>query len=161
LLKDNYQSYAAGDVNALTVVGQDFLEQVSDSELYVNLYTGQAGSIIANSEVPTNTADVEIYTEIFNNGSQAVTEPFTVTFYKDAALTQVIDSVTVDPTVAGCARDSYVASVTWPDLPAGKHTYWVQLDSGNVIVEEKDSDNVASGLVLVDPQTNFLPTVLR
>ncbi len=161
LLKDNYQSYSAGDVNALTAVGQDYLDQVSTFDLYVNLYTGQAGSIVANSEAPSNTADVTIFTEFFNNGSQSISEPFTVTFYQDEALTQVIDSVTVDPTLQGCARHGYVASVTWSGLTPGTYTYWVKLDNGNVIDEELENDNVASGVVLVDPQNNFLPLVNR
>ncbi|MCA9942286.1 MAG: hypothetical protein H6656_14185 [Ardenticatenaceae bacterium] len=161
LLKPNYQTYAPGDVNALTAVGEDYLDQVSGFELSANLYTGQAGLVVVNSVAPANTADAEIYAEFYNNGSQSISDPFTVTFYQDQALTQVIDSVTVNPTLQGCARHIFSASVTWPDLSSGVHKFWVKLDTGNAIDEGNENDNVASGLVIVDPQDSFLPSVLR
>jgi hypothetical protein len=37
------------------------------------------------------------------NGNVAIEKPFTATFYMDAALTKVIDSVTITPNIRGYA----------------------------------------------------------
>lgn len=161
LLVDNYANFAPGSTTALTTVGQNFLAQISAYDLYLNLYANQAGSIVAHSQAPDNTADVDLIVEFFNNGNQTIDQPFTVTFYKDANLTQIINSVTVNPTLMGCARHSYFATVAWLDLAPGTYTYWVKLDTNNVLGEEFENDNVASGVVIVDPISSFLPIVQR
>ena len=161
LLKDNYLSFVGGDINGMSEVGMFYQQQIASYELYANLFAVEAMPTVENIQAPASTVDAEISVEFFNNGNQAITDPFTVSFYKDANLTQLIDSVTINPTVNGCARLGYVASVTWPSLSSGTHHFWVKLDSANVISEDVESDNVVSGVVLVDPEDIYLPFTRR
>jgi len=95
-----------------------------------------------------------------------------VTFYADSQLTQVIGQVEIPgPSSAniglpGCALNTVPVSVTWTGLDSGSHPYWVKVDSENVIDEggapqEGENDNVAAGVVLVDPQRFWLPITGR
>jgi hypothetical protein len=91
-----------------------------------------------------------------NGGTYSIVDPFTVTFYSDAALTAPIGSTVVDPSqtgpVAGCSwiADDPTARVLWPNLPVGVHRYWAKIDSDEQIAETTESDNVtASGVVTV------------
>ncbi|MCZ7673002.1 MAG: hypothetical protein M5U34_40720 [Chloroflexi bacterium] len=96
-----------------------------------------------------------------NNGSIAVSTPFTVTFYSDVALTQEIGSSLVTQTIGGCAREAVEVSVSWHGLGPGLHKFWGVIDSGNDVVGENKADNEFAGFVLVDPLQLFLPTVRR
>ena len=115
-----------------------------------------------------STADVEISALVSNNGNTAVLEEFTVTFYSDAALTQIIgtDTVTVpgagEASVSGCIQQKVTATTLWSGLTPGVHHFWVEVDSGGIIVENPvegagKSDNVASGFVIVDPENLQMP----
>jgi hypothetical protein len=115
-----------------------------------------------------STADVDLSALVGNNGNTAVLEEFMVKFYSDAALTQIIgtDTVTVpgagEASVSGCARQKVMATTLWSDLTPGLHYYWVEVDSGGAIEEDPvagagKSDNVASGFVIVDPESLTMP----
>ncbi|RMH01847.1 MAG: hypothetical protein D6706_01190 [Chloroflexi bacterium] len=161
LNRGTYNTKAVGDLSVLTPVGQNFYDHMQGQSTYVNLKATQAMPVAINTSGGSVTVTLTV--EIYNNGTRSITTPFDVTFYKDAALTNPIGTVTVSPTLEGCARRSYTASVSWPGLTSGKYTYWVKVDSGDVIAEtnELSSDNVLSGVVLVDPENVFLPMTSR
>jgi hypothetical protein len=62
--------------------------------------------------------------------------------------------------LGGCARRQLVVTTTWADLNSGAYSFWVKVDSDEVIAETKETDNVKQGLVIVNPVDRFLPLVL-
>ncbi len=149
------------DTNPLTftVVGQMYQSSVASRALAPNLVPrllgGSAPVLTSGSTSVTATLPVQIV----NNGNQLVTVPLSVTFYSDAAMTQVIGSVLIQDDVPGCARRRVTASVAWPNLGSGFHSYWVKVDSANVVAETNETDNVASGQVFVGTRRFYLPLV--
>ena len=92
----------------------------------------------------------------YNDGSTGILDSFTVTFYQDAALTQVIGKTVITPRISGiingCSWDHPTdwASVTW-SVPVGTHNFWAKIDSSNSISgETSESDNVTSGKVTIN-----------
>ncbi len=150
------------DLVTFTKMGQTFKNHILNEASYQNLLVDQVKNIVVKPG-PGGTATVDISATFRNNGNTKINQPFTVTFYKDAALTMPIDSVTISSDVRGCTSSSYVASVQWADLTPGLHKYWVHVDSGNVIVElpPNNNDNIGSGQVLVVSNQVLLPTVQR
>lgn len=161
LLKQNYTAFAPGSANAFTEIGQNFYNQVLSKTRYSNLKVGTAASAVAFTAGSGSTANVTLTVTFYNNGNVNITQPFNVTFYRDAARTQVIGTTTVNPVLSGCARREYKASVVWSGLSTGTRTYWVEIDSNNAL-PESNADNVASGTVLVNPKSSsYLPFVGR
>jgi len=150
-LNDN--NYADG---TLTPMGSAY-KQAAGAELIVNLIPEQTTIPV----VVQGTSTATLTASIMNNGSIAVSTPFTVTFYSDVALTQEIGSSLVTQTIGGCAREAVEVSVSWHGLGPGLHKFWGVIDSGNDVVGENKADNEFAGFVLVDPLQLFLPTVRR
>jgi CARDB len=148
------------DRSTLTMMGNKFKSYVASEPLFKNLKVDQ----VANVDVATNgapTASARISVTFRNKGTQAITQPFTVTFYENANLTSPIGSVMINPTIYGCSAQAYTASVTWNGLTKGTHTYYVHLDSGNVIDEfpAQNGDNVGVGQVKVHASQTNLPVI--
>lgn len=150
------------DLTALTVVGSAFKSEVADRTLLPNLFPDNAAHVSGFIIAPATTATVTLSVDVYNNGNTAVTAPTTVTFYNNAALTPVneIGSISMS-NLDGCARGPVTVSVPWSGLISGVHRYWVKVDNGNVVNESNENDNIASGLVIIDPYQNFLPSILR
>ena len=144
-----------------TGVGQMFRSNVASRALAPNLVPRLLGGSapILTSGSPSVTATLPV--EIVNNGNQLVTAPLSVTFYSDQALTQVIGSVVIQADLSGCARRRVTASVAWPNLGAGFHSYWVKVDSANVIAETNETDNVVTGHVVVGSRRLYLPLISK
>ena len=87
--------------------------------------------------------------QMLNNGSVATGTSFTVTFYADQALTQVIGSTVVSDPVGGCVGRPLTARTTWANLPVGAYPFWVKIDSAGNIAETNEGDNVGTGTVTV------------
>jgi hypothetical protein len=158
LLVEDYYIYAPDSPSALSQVGRTYSDRVFSREQTIDLVAGEAADVETQAEQPGGTADVELSVGFLNNGSGLIVKPFKVTFYEDAALTQVIGETTVRPgqtgLINGCAWDRITdwASVTWDDVPVGIYNYWVEVDSQNDIGGETDGgNNVASGQVTVTP----------
>jgi hypothetical protein len=100
-------------------------------------------------------------TQVVNNGNQLVSGPVTITFFSDEALTQVIDSIVIAGSIPGCARRRSAVSVAWPDLGTGPHSFWVKVDSADLIAEANEADNVAAGQSFVGTYGAYLPLIAR
>ncbi len=144
------------DLSSLTQVGRTFSDYVGNIATSVNLFPGDVANIIAFTSIPTGTAGITLSASIYNNGNTYVSGPITVTFYADANLTQVIGSSVFTKTLGGCARQWVTANVFWGGLTTGKYQYWVKVEG-----DDYTADNIAQGLVLVNPDQIFLPLVLR
>ncbi|MDW8099860.1 MAG: CARDB domain-containing protein, partial [Anaerolineae bacterium] len=136
-------------LNALSAVGERYRDEVARHASTVNLRPGSVGSSPGYVKSPGDRATVQLYVQIFNNGSVATPGPFAVTFYADQDLTQVIGTAIVSDTVPGCASRARTAYVTWADLPVGVHRFWVKVDSWDSLVETDETDNVGQGTVIV------------
>ncbi len=146
LLKQDFRDYELGDLDALNTVGMTYRSEVQKRSVAANL--------VASSVSPTigDGSSAPIRIGIRNTGTSAVAQPFTVTFYADEALTQVIGSTTVDSAVNGCHwhNDTHSAEINWSGLSTGVHTFWAKVDSGNSVAESSENDNIASGSVYVN-----------
>lgn len=140
------------DRKTLTQVGENYRDHVQSKPLSVNLVIDHVPpSVVRIGQ--DGTAAAELSVKFRNNGNTAVYSPFKVTFYKDEALTQEIDSVMVSPELRGCATDLETAVVEWPGLGTGLHEFWVHIDSENAIAEipSQENDNLDSSFVQVNP----------
>jgi len=156
LLVDDYDNYAADAPNALTQIGRDYGTRVFSRETTFNLIAGEAPDVQATANQPQGTVDVELSVGYSNDGSGYILDPFWVTFYSDAALTQIIGKSKVEPgftgLINGCSwgRITDWASVTWSDVPIGTHSFWAKVDSlDNIKSEYHEGDNVVQGKVEV------------
>ena len=150
------------DLIELTVVGSAFKSEIAERTLIPNLFAHNATSAPGFIIAPATTATVTLSVDVYNNGNTAVTVPITATFYNNAAMTpaNVIGSTSV-PNLDGCARSPVSVNMSWSGLTSGAHRYWVKVDSDNALNESDEGDNIISGIVLVDPYQNFLPSIRR
>ncbi len=158
LLLQNYDDFAAGSEDALTLLGQAFqafvMSQPTAANLAIGIISGGNGQV----DQPGGTATVNLTIHFFNNGTATVSEPFEITLYGDAALTQVLATVVFDPAaenapVNGCAwnRSTHQITMEVSDLEAGVYSFWAVIDSQNDIVESSETDNVGNGLITIMP----------
>jgi hypothetical protein len=159
----------SGSLTGLTPVGDRYRAWAQTEQLFPNLLPDGLSSSIAFTSDPGGTAAAKLKVIVGNNGNIDVSVPFSVTFYADSDLTQVIASTSLPITgtdspgfpVPGCARRTIMAEAIWGDLSPGLHQYWVVIDSSLQIVESDEGDNGISGFVIINPQQIFLPVVRR
>lgn len=148
---------STGLPTGLTTIGQVFKNEVIDTTFNLNLVP----TAVSKTAV-SNTTSAVISAEVRNNGTLRVGSSFTVSFYSNAAMTNLIGQVVVPANLGGCAVDSETVSVTWNGLlPDQANQFWVKIDSANTVAESNESDNTTSGLVIVDPDQLFLPFTRR
>jgi hypothetical protein len=147
------------DLTTLTLVGETWKNYVEALPSNINLSPAQTPPQWADIVPPATSAEATLAVWIRNNGN-TLAPPVTVTFYSDAALTQEIATTTVN-NVRGCGRDQYLATVTWSNLTAGIHRFWVKADSPGTIPETNENDNVSTSLVFVDGSQIYLPITRR
>jgi hypothetical protein len=143
-----------------TAVGQRWHDYAASVQETMNFYPSEVPGIVAHIPPGEDAVTVTLSVAIKNNGDLAPTETVTVTFYSDEGLTIPIGSATFTG-LRGCARFVTVAATMWKDLGAGAHPFWVKIDSEETVAETLETDNVAQGLVLVNPRQLFLPLVLH
>jgi hypothetical protein len=146
------------DKTTLSQLGNAYQSHIDADPYDVDLLIGARLSSIG--PIQAGVADVQLSADIYNNGSKAETTSITVNFYKDAALTQPIGSTITIPTdLRGCARVHLTASTTWANLTPGKYTYWVKVTPASG--ETNTSNNVSSGVFLIDQNPTFAPVILK
>jgi hypothetical protein len=168
LIRTNYQDFPPGDPAALTQMGQTYRQEASRTGT-TNLAAGQARNYTSFATAPNNRGSAVLTVNFRNSGIQSVVQPFKVTFYSNANLTNEIGSVTYDPTrdgaVSGCTwggRNNEQVSIVWNNLTVGTHQYWVKIDSDNVVTETNNNDNVTGpGVVTIHPKGLYVPVVNR
>ncbi len=155
---------------ALSQMGQAYKEWVAAQSLYTNLLPDPPADSVAAPAAGQTTVTATLTAAVRNNGTLRAGVPFSVTFYADEALSQVIDTAVVPaagadfPGLTGCATRHVSVQVSWPDLGPGWHDYWIEVDSGDDIGEGPpggELDNVTQGRVLVPFAQAFLPTIQR
>jgi hypothetical protein len=154
-------SLLSADLTSLTQVGQVFSSTVRNLTTYADLVPGRAASVVAFTSAPSETVTATLSADIYNHGNISASGPITVTFYSteqtgSMVITETIGSAVITEALGGCARRFATVTTTWADLAAGPHHYWVDVEG-----DSYTTDNVAEGLVLVNPTQVFLPLVLR
>lgn len=144
---------ANGDPVAFTSVGTMFQNEIAARPLAVNLLPVNASTIAA-----TGVTSATISVEVMNNGNRRALSNYSVTFYRDPALTDMIGTVIIPGGVQGCTFEKEVVSVDWDGLVPGTNRFWVLVFSS----EDSDAtDNVTTGFVIVDPEQLYLPIIRR
>ena len=158
LLDYDYQDKAVGDLSALTAMGLNYRQHALSTPNTVNLHVIDAEDATAVVDVDGK-GNATLRVRFTNNGDYNVQTPFTVGFYSDSNLSQLIEGVEVTAIAQGCGVYEYEATIEWDDLSAGWHNYWVKVDAGNTIGEtnEARADNVAQGRVYVGNNNIYTP----
>ncbi len=148
------------DLVTFTPIGKAFQDHVFAEEATQNLVADQTDPVIAYAG-PDGKAAVTISAAFRNNGNRSISEPVSVTFYKDAALSKPIGSTLITADIRGCAGSAYLASIKWSGLSKGRHKYWFLLDSSEDIDEQPagNGDNIGSGTVFIMTDSIYLPIV--
>ena len=167
LLDGDYNDAVPGSESVLTLQGQTFMQEATNQPMTSNLVIERVN---VNDGQPVvlglGGATVDVRVSIRNNGNTAVNSPMTVTIYSDAAQTNPIGDVVIEPVIHGCARSVYDAVIEWTIEDEGLHNFYVDVDSADSITESNEADNTDAGFVLVEGadfevQSIFLPMVLR
>ncbi len=157
-----YDSFTEGTVNnmvtadsegnrtGLSLNGVNYQNRIATNGRFVNHIITKTSNPVAYTTSPTSSVSVSLTTTILNNGNTTATEPMVVSFYADEELTQVIGTAVLTEPLYGCAMQQTAVSVTWPDLTSGTFPYWVTI-----------SNELETGLVLINPQSVYLPFASR
>jgi hypothetical protein len=146
---------------AVSPVGTALQGQTQASGATVNLFPTQTYGAAGMPPPPGQVVTATLLAEMRNNGNTAIATPFTVTFYADSALQQLIASTVVTQGLRGCVMQPVSVVVSWAGLAAGTHAYWVRVDASGVIMETNESDNVLRGTVFVGSYGVALPLVFK
>jgi hypothetical protein len=98
---------------------------------------------------------------VSNVGNISITPPVTVSFYAGIPTSStLIGRQVISRPIDGCAHTVWV-SQTWPNLNAGAHPVYIEVDASNPSMETTRNNNRASGLALVATHRVYLPEILR
>ena len=157
LLAPGYRNMPAGSTDALSDIGNKFRTLGAAIPTTPNLIVESVYGSNADSSAGSATVDMTVV--VRNNGNIHLNQAFTVEFYSDAAMTNVIDTVAVDPVIDGCARTAYHITGQRTTSTSGSFDFWVKVDAGNAISEVSESDNTGSASSIVDPTRIYAPSV--
>ena len=155
LLENQFWTKTPGAAASYSPIGVEFKNAAATSATSLNLavtdvsYTRAAGS-----------KNVQLKATIYNNGNAAISNPVTVTFYSDSAMTKEIGKTTMTAPLAGCARNSYQASINWT-VPATSLTAAVWVKVSSAATETVQTDNVKSISVSTADHQILLPIIVR
>ena len=160
ILAPGFDEKPAGDLSGLTPMGLNYRQNAFSRTRDFNLHAivAEASAVFVDDD---GTADATLRLKFTNNGNSNIQTPFTVGFYRNANLTQLIGEVVITPIAMGCGVYEYEATVEWTDLSPGWHNFWAKLDADNVIGEsdESSSDNVERGRVYVGRNAIYSPVI--
>ncbi len=154
---------------SLTEVGETFQNWVQAQDLTINLRPDPLVPIVKYLPPGQLTTNADLVVNTRNNGTIGVGEAFTVTFrYPEGGWFQEIGSSVIPaptetfPGLTGCATRAIPVGATWQNLGAGRHDYYVLVDSELDIPEDGpgEADNIANGYVFVGTTQIMLPLVL-
>ncbi|MBK7180122.1 MAG: hypothetical protein IPH82_23550 [Chloroflexi bacterium] len=103
-------------------MGEAYRDYVTPLPLNRNLFvTSVPNPVVDSNGVGTASAQLSV---VFRNNGVLPLPPFNVTFYSNAAMTNVIGTASFTPAAEGCAMVRYTAvGVRWDNLAAGTHPF--------------------------------------
>lgn len=150
-----------GSLVGLTDLGWRYRNKAINAPIYLNLTLAPLIPVVAETS-GNGSVDVMLSAEVGNSGSIEHRAGFSVTFYADSGLTQVIGQAQVpapaadEPGLRGCATGKVDVSTTWSGLSSGLHPFWVKIAG-----QGAGPEDVAKGFVLVDPEHAWFPIFRR
>lgn len=155
----------------LTPTGKSFYTATRAISPTLNLLATQASDALAIIG-DDGQAEGVLAAAMRNNGNRRIEAPFTVTFYSDEALTEVIGEVVVPAPdedfvgVTGCSVREWwaTADLAWSPAPEpGTYPYWAVVDDGDTIDETDENDNVTSGEIefVAAGEHVYLPALVK
>lgn len=158
MLVDNFDDYTPGALEALSPMGHAMRNQALAEPILPNLLIRELQAEVES--IGQTVATVRLDATVYNNGSTYVDQEFDVTLYADAALTIPIGTVNVPANFAGCTRQAFDVSMTWQVAVPGVYQVYAQVDSGEVIIESTETDNIAiTGFQLDSDGNTPTPTI--
>lgn len=107
------------------------------------------------------TASATLRATVSNIGNISVSQPITVSFYAGLPPSGTLfASTAVTLPLAGCAATLDVTAL-WPNLSAGVHPFYADLDGSNIIAETDESNNQIMGKVFVATYQLRIPLIAR
>jgi len=143
----------------MTGVGQVYANHGAAALRTLNLYPKVVHGAVGLGMNGDGTRNARLTAEVRNAGSIPTTGSFTVSFYRDAGLTNLIGSVVVPAGLSGCDGQTALARVVWPNLPPGEYPFWAKVDAGGEAIETEEGDNVLQGKVYVGRYGLAVPSV--
>jgi len=143
----------------MTGVGQVYANHGAAALRTLNLYPKVVHGAVGLGMNGDGTRNARLTAEVRNAGSIPTTGSFTVSFYRDAGLTNLIGSVAVPAGLSGCDSQTALARVVWPNLPPGEYPFWAKVDAGGEAIETEEGDNVLQGKVYVGKYGLAVPSV--
>jgi hypothetical protein len=150
---------STGSSYALSPQGRAFRDYVTSIPLHVNLLPTVAWAPSRSSLDGMSPVTATLKAEIRNNGNRALNKPVVVSFYANAAQTDLIGTASVQG-LGGCARTSVTVQVEWPNRVTGAHRFWVVVDDSQ-IPGSNPHDNVLQGVFIANPIQVYLPLAAR
>jgi hypothetical protein len=107
------------------------------------------------------TASATLRVAVSNIGNISISQPITVSFYAGLPpIGTLFASTAVTLPLAGCAATLDVTAL-WPNLSAGVHPFYADLDVSNIIAETDESNNQITGKVFVATYQLRIPLIAR
>jgi hypothetical protein len=104
---------------------------------------------------------ITLTANILNNGNSPTKQAVDVTFFSDAAMTQVIGSTTIPAGIGGCARQPAAAAIVWNNAALDTENFWAKVDVQNQQFESNELDNSVSGVMRLRAAVADLPDRVR
>jgi hypothetical protein len=127
----------------------------------IDLYAYQAHGEPVFAAFITQTVTATLKVMFANSGNYNAFQPIHVTFWDGPPATgSIIGTQIYTNGIAGCGGTA-TANVAWPNLTAGLHQFYAQVDSAHEIAELSESNNSVIGQVLIGTYQIFLPITLH
>jgi hypothetical protein len=141
--------------------GDMFASIAQAQPISIDLYAYQAHGDPMFAAFMTQTVTATLNVMFANSGNYNVSQPINVTFWDGPPGTgSIIGTQVFTNGISGCGGTA-MASVTWPNLTAGLHQFYAQVDSDHTFGESNESNNLAIGQVLIGTYRIFLPITLH
>lgn len=135
------------------------IAQANPKSIDLNAYQAYGEPMFAAFITQTVTSTLKVL--FANSGNYNFSQPIEVTFWDGPPGTgSIIGTQVFTNSVPGCGGTA-TASVAWPNLTAGLHQFYAQVDSAHAIGESNENNNIALGQVLIGTYQVFLPITLH
>ncbi|MEZ4515808.1 MAG: CARDB domain-containing protein [Chloroflexota bacterium] len=146
----------------LTEIGQNFAAYTGNVPRVTDFFPVSLSSSPSSPFSLGTPVNLELHATIANDGNQQLpTGPVLVQFYNGdpAQGGTLIGQVNTEP-LAGCGSTNTV-SVSWEGVQPGVYQVFVVVDSGNIIAEDDENNNIQSFIVLLSTNQSYLPNNAR
>ena len=139
--------------SGLSPMGMNYRDLIAQQPNAVNLLIESVAVSGSDTATQALTEAITLTANILNNGNSPTTKTVDVSFFSDAAMTQVIGSTTIPAGIGGCTRQSTAATIVWNNAGLNTENFWVKVDGQNQQFESNELDNSVSGVMRLRAET--------